>query len=108
MAPRSQEPQKQLTIELEEPVGDTRINQNDLLDEDNIINCTKPEISWRVVYTPGRLPKKKDYDTHYFIIKAKDYAEAVEKSMLQLNNQGFPIKNKWIKIFKEVEGNKHE
>ena len=50
---------------------------------------------WKVVYTPGRKPRKRDQDSHYFIVVAKTLSEAKEEAKKIITDAGAPYKDKW-------------
>ena len=54
---------------------------------------------WKVVYTPGKKPRKKDYDKHYFVVFGDTREEALAMAKVQLDDMNIKFKEKWAVLF---------
>ena len=88
---------------------------------DKMSDEIKQKKVWRVVFTPGRKPRKRDYDTNFFVVEANSINEAREEAKRQLAELDVKFKDKWSlivpdtienvaksKAFKNFEENNHE
>lgn len=59
------------------------------------------EMVWRVVYTPFRKPRKKDYSTRFIVVEGKTLDEARKNAKIEFERLEIPFKEKWSKFYKE-------
>ena len=60
---------------------------------------------WRVVFTPGRKPRKRDHDTNFFVVEADSLNEAKSEAKRQIEELGVKFKDKWSIILPDTVEN---
>lgn len=57
---------------------------------------------YRVVFTPGRKPRKRDYDKNFFIVMADTLTEAKTEARAEIESMGLPFKEKFALFQKDT------
>lgn len=106
---------------LEDSTIDSNITNNN--EDNNFIDIIKdiPSILldkeiFKVVFTPGRKPRKRDYDKTFFIVDASTVEQARKMAKSEVESLGVPYKDKWANFYqmklkdflKEIENNYDE
>lgn len=85
---------------VEEPKDDSQAIIDKLLD--GVSEELRSKSIWRVVFTPGRKPRKRDHDKSFFVVHADSLEEAKAEAKRQVQDElGLPYKDKWANIFQD-------
>lgn len=80
----------------------TNPNVRDLLD--NVSDDLKELTAWKVVFTPGRKPRKRDLDDFFVVLGASSETEARDQAKAKLAAKGIKAKDKWMNVIKTTTG----
>lgn len=85
-------------------------NEQNKTSKDDLVSSFSTELPehlrnkniYRVVFTPGRKPRKRDYDKNFFIVIADTLAEAKIEAKTKVESMGLPFKEKFALFQKDT------
>lgn len=97
--------EKKQVVVTETPAPESENTSKAIIDKllDGVSEDLKNKSIWRVVFTPGRKPRKRDHDKSFFVVHADSLEEAKAEAKRQVQDElGLPYKDKWTNIFQDT------